>query len=132
MMPQDGRQPPQVIIAGFGVPGRYIAELLDERFIPYTVIELNAETAERCTNVAMIVGDVRDEAVLRRAGNENASIFAITVPDEAAAVEAGRIARSLRPDLRILVRCVYTSSGLKAQQVGADEVIVAEQLVAKE
>jgi voltage-gated potassium channel Kch len=134
MSETNGLQPPgHVIIGGFGIPGRFVAELLDYHSLPYKVIELNAHTAERCgSSVEMIVGDMRDEAVLRQAGLEVATLVAITIPNEEAVTAIVRTVRRLRPDVQILARCVYTSSGLKAQQAGANHVVVAEQLVARE
>ena len=68
---------PHVIIAGFGIPGRFIAELLDFHEMPYSVIELNASIVERCTKVPIIFGDAREEAVLRAAGIEQATMMAM-------------------------------------------------------
>jgi voltage-gated potassium channel Kch len=123
---------PRVIIAGFGIPGRYIAELLDYHGVPYSVIELNPSTIKRCTHVQMILGDVREESVLRQAGIEHAVLLAITVPVEETVLQAIAVARRVRPGLRIFARMNYTSSGLKAQSLGADQVITSEQLVANE
>jgi CPA2 family monovalent cation:H+ antiporter-2 len=128
-------QPPgHVIIGGFGIPGRFVAELLDYHSLPYKVIELNASMADRVApnTVEMIVGDMRDEAVLRKAGIETATMVAITVPSEDAVTEIVQTVRRLRPDVQILVRCAYTSTGMKAQKAGANHVVVAEQLVARE
>jgi CPA2 family monovalent cation:H+ antiporter-2 len=134
MSETTGLQPPgHVIIGGFGIPGRFVAELLDFHSLPYKVIELNAATAERCGgSVEMLVGDMRDEAVLRRAGIDTATMVAITIPNEDAVIEIAQTVRRLRPDVQIIARCVYTSSGLKAQKAGANQVVVAEQLVARE
>ena len=57
--------PPHALIAGFGLCGRFVAELLDFHSIFYSVVDLNPTTAQRCKNVPVIVGDVREEAVLR-------------------------------------------------------------------
>jgi monovalent cation:H+ antiporter-2, CPA2 family len=123
---------PHVIIAGFGIPGRFVAELLDYRSIPYVVIEANEETSKRCSTAAFVIGDCREEGTLRRAGIEDATLFAITVPDEKTVHEAIGTAHRMKPDLPIVARVHYTSGGLKAQQLGAEKVIVAEQVVARE
>ena len=36
------------IIAGYGLPGRAVAEALDHLHLPYCVLELNAATVNRC------------------------------------------------------------------------------------
>jgi voltage-gated potassium channel Kch len=121
-----------IIIAGFGIPGRFIAELLDSHGVAYSVIELNPTIVERCKHLPVIVGDVRDENILRQAGIEQASLLAITVPIEETVQQAIVVAKRLRPDLRIIARVNYTSAGLKAQQLGAEQIVVGEQLIARE
>jgi len=43
-----------------------------------------------------------------------------------------QVAKRMRPDLRISARVNYTSAGLKAQQLGAEHVVIGEQLIARE
>jgi CPA2 family monovalent cation:H+ antiporter-2 len=123
-----------VIIAGYGVGGRFIAEYLKERQMPFVVVEMNEVTceAQRTIGVPVIQGDISNEAVLRQAGVESASVLALSIPDEKAAIRATEIANAIRPEIHIIASTQYTSSGLKALQSGADEVIVAEQAVAQE
>lgn len=125
---------PQVIIAGYGVPGRAVAEILTAQQIPFIVIERNAAAADRCiqAGVNMVSGDVRDETLLRKAGIENARLLILAMPDDAACLQAIDLARRLNPTITILARCTFTSAGLQATAKGAAEVIVAEQVVARE
>ena len=122
------------VIAGFGVPGRAAAEALAARHVPFCVIELNPQTVARCSHVGVhiIAGDVCDEQTLRRAGVDRASLLVLAVPSDPAVLEAVRIARGLNPTARIIARCRFISSGMEAHRRGADEVIVEEQVVAKE
>ena len=122
------------IIAGFGVPGRAVAEILANRQTPFCVIELNPNTVERCSHrgVHIISGDVCDEQTLRRAGVETASLLVVAVPNDASVLEAVRIARGLNPTLRIMARCRFISTGMEAHRRGADLVVVEEQAVARE
>ncbi len=125
-------QAESVIVAGFGLAGRCVADHLEKAGVRYTVIETNPATVatQRCLGRAIIEGDVRDEATLRAAGIETACVLALTIPDESAVLEATGIARRLRPDLYIIARTNYASAGMKALQLGANEVIKAEQAVA--
>jgi voltage-gated potassium channel Kch len=123
---------PHVIIAGFGIPGRFIAELLDYHAIPYSVIELNSSIVARCTTVPMIYGDAREEKVLREAGIDTATMMAVTLPSEEIVHQIIQTAKRMRPDLKIAARVNYTSAGLKAQQLGAEHVVIGEQLIARE
>ena len=122
------------IIAGFGVPGRAVGEVLAARRVPFVVIELNPKTVDRCSHsgVHIIEGDVRQEATLRRAGIERASLFAITVPDDQTAMESVRVARSLNAAIPIVARCHFISNGMEAHRRGASEVVIEEKVVAQE
>jgi CPA2 family monovalent cation:H+ antiporter-2 len=125
------------IIAGYGIPGRAVADMLCRQGVLVCVIELNPKTVDRVSrtsihNLHVIVGDVSDEATLRRAGIEQASLFAVTVPVDAAVLEAVSIARRLSPKLHIMARCRYISTALEATRRGANEVIAEEQVVAEE
>ncbi|HEY7089084.1 MAG TPA: NAD(P)-binding protein [Tepidisphaeraceae bacterium] len=123
-----------VIIAGYGLPGREAAQLLKNHQRPYCIIELNPTTVHRCEkgHVPIIEGSCTDPEILKKAGIEKAKTFIIAIPDEKAALESTAAARKLNPNIRILTRCHYTSAGIEAKARGADEVIVAEQVVAAE
>ena len=122
------------IIVGFGLSGRATANALIARGVPLYVIERNGETVRRCTTAGLriVEGDATDEQVLRKAGIETAVLFAATMPNDHATLEAVSLARRLNPDVRILARCEYVSTGMKAARRGADEVVVAEQVIANE
>lgn len=121
-----------VVIAGFGLCGRCVAELLDQSAIPYVIIEKNTETVEtqHALGRRVLQGDVSDSATLTRAGLDRASILALTVPDEDAVLKATSLARRLHPGVYIIARTTYASKGMQASQLGADEVIKAEHAVA--
>jgi CPA2 family monovalent cation:H+ antiporter-2 len=126
--------PPEVIIVGFGLPGRFVAEILDARKLPYCVIELNPTNAKSIAACKkhVVCGDARDPALLRQAGIESARFLAVTLPDERIVLEVLQIARSLNPNIRMMARCNYTSTGIKAEKAGAFAVVIEEQIVALE
>jgi voltage-gated potassium channel Kch len=121
------------VIAGFGVPGRALADLVHGQGMSFCVIEQNDETVERCrkSGLCMVEGNAGDPGVLRKAGLDRAVLFACTVPNDAAMYEAVAEARRLNPRVRILARCRYVSSGIEATRRGADDVVVEEQAVAQ-
>jgi CPA2 family monovalent cation:H+ antiporter-2 len=123
-----------VVIAGFGVPGRAVAEWVASHRVPYVVIEQNDQIVGRCskTGTPIIAGDVRDENILKQAGIEKAALFAITVPVDAVVRIAVEMARRLNPQIHIIARCTYISGGLEAHRLGANETVVAEEIVAHE
>lgn len=122
------------IIVGFGLSGRATANALIAHGVPLYVIERNADTVHRCAiaGLRIVEGDATDEQVLLRAGIESAVLFAVTMPNDSAMLETVALARRLNPMVRILARCEYVSTGMKATRRGADEVVVAEQVIAAE
>jgi voltage-gated potassium channel Kch len=126
--------PPVVIIVGFGLPGRFAAEVLDARRVPYCVVERNPTNAASIAACRkhVVCGDARDAALLRSAGLEGAQLLAVTLPDERIVLEVLQVARQVNPSVRMLARCNYTSTGIKAERAGAFAVVIEEQIVALE
>ena len=121
-----------VIIVGFGLAGRCVADLLDQAKLPYTIIERNPVTVEtqRALGRNIMHGEAANAETLVKAGLNTASILALTIPDEDAVLNAIALARRLRPKIYIIARTNYSSKGMRASQLGADDVIKAEQAVA--
>ncbi len=121
------------VIAGFGVPGWAVADLLHGRGMTFCVIERNEATVTRCrkSRMCIVEGDAAEPAVLRRAGIDRAVLFACTVPNDDAMYAAVAEARRMNPKLRIVARCRYVSSGIEASRLGADDVVVEEHAVAQ-
>ena len=125
--------PFEIIIAGFGLPGRSVARTLDNQKKNYCVIEMNPATVDNCAaaGVHIIAGDAKEPEVLRRAGVDTARMLVVAVPNDESALAILHAAKALNPSLRIIVRCAFTSTGFKALQAGASEVVIAEQVVAE-
>ena len=126
--------PVDVVIVGFGLPGRFVAEVLDARDVPYAIVELNPTNARSIASCGkrVVCGDARNVDILKAAGIEHAKILALTLPDEKAVIEVLHVARRVNPNVKMLARCNYTSTGIKAEKAGAAVVLVEEQLVALE
>lgn len=124
----------KIIIAGFGLAGRSVAGLCDQYGIDYVVVERNPKTIQTQQSLGRrtVEGDIAKEDVLRAAGVEEASVLALTVPDEQAVRRAAQLARAINPRLYIIGRSVYASTGMQIEKHGADDVIKVEQLVARE
>ena len=132
----EPQAPPRadVVIVGFGLPGRFVAEVLDARGIPYCIVERNegnAKSIAACRK-PVVCGDARDPALLRQAGLDGARLLAVTLPDERAVLEVLQVARQVNPGVRMIARCNYTSTGIKAERAGAFAVVIEEQIVALE
>src|SRR5688500_4044283 len=106
--------PPQVavVIVGFGLPGRFVAEVLDARKVAYCILERNPSNARSIAacKKPVVCGDARDPAMLREAGLEGAQFLAVTLPDEKAVLEVLAVAKQVNPNVRMMARCNYTST----------------------
>lgn len=122
----------KVIVAGYGLPGRCVAEFCDQAEIDCVVIERNSETVRSQSSLgrAIVEGCGSNEAVLREAGIMSADVLAVTIPNESVALRAVEMARRLNPDLYIICRTQYASRGMEAIRLGADDAIKSEQVVA--
>jgi monovalent cation:H+ antiporter-2, CPA2 family len=123
-----------LVVIGYGVPGRAVVDLAKKANIEVCVIENNAHTVKRCEKGGppMIAGDARDPAVLQQADISRASIIVVAIPDQEAVLQITRLARELNKSAKLIARCHYTSVGFELHTAGANEVIVAEQVVARE
>ena len=122
------------MVAGFGLPGRSLVDFLIRERIEYTVIELNGQTCERAAagGVHIIAGSTTDAEVLRKAEIERASLVALMVPIDEVVLAAIVQVRRVNSRAHIIARCSFTSTGLEAVRRGADQSIVAEQVIARE
>jgi voltage-gated potassium channel Kch len=123
-----------VIVVGFGLAGRAAVNNVIELGVSYTVIESNEEVVDRCLigGLHIIRGDARDPEVLRQAGIARATDVAVTVPNDEITLAVVEQARKLSPTARIIARCTFVSGGMEATGLGADETVIAEQVVATE
>ncbi|MEA2736540.1 MAG: trk/ktr system potassium uptake protein [Humisphaera sp.] len=123
-----------VIVVGFGLAGRAAVNSIIEQGISYTVIESNPEVVDRCIpgGLHIIRGDARDTEILRQAGIDRATDIAVTVPNDEMTLAVVEQARKLSATARIIARCTFVSGGMEATQRGADDTVIAEQVVAQE
>src|SRR5438552_2738546 len=117
-----------MIVIGYGVPGRGVVELAQDRHAELCVVESNPATVKRCAKGGprMVLGDARDPTVLQQAEIARASLIVVAIPDQEAALQVTRLARELNKTAKIITRCHYMSAGFEARTAGADEVVVAE------
>ncbi len=116
------------IIAGYGLNGRNLARTLRATRIPYTVLEVNADTIRKARDEGepIIYGDITREDVLVRAGAPCARVIVFAISDFAATRIAIRHVRRLNPAIFILVRTRYAAEVDELLKLGADQVIAEE------
>lgn len=117
-----------VIIVGFGLNGKNLAEVLKEVSIPYVVLDLNNDTVIKMKKRGepIFYGDGTSPEILQRLGIEDAKILVIAISDPASTRRIVQTARRLNPRLNIIVRTRYTSDVEDLIQLGANEVIPEE------
>lgn len=131
--PAPAVEPPRpVIIAGFGPGGRAVADRLSTMGVPLVIVELNAATVQRQSSAGrrVVYGDISNPDVLEAAGITDAQGVIVTIPDDDAALRAVQAVRQAAPEIFIGVRTQFLSGKIKALQLGANEVVVAEVAVA--
>lgn len=123
-----------VIIAGFGVVGRNLAEHFAAGGIPYTIVELNPTTVSRQRKLgrSIVFGDIANTEVLETAGIHHADAVILTIPDDEGTLRACRAIREQAPGAFIAARTSNLSRAIAATDLGADHVTVEEVATAQE
>lgn len=121
-------RPKHVIIAGFGPVGRALADRLDVQKVPFTVVELNANTIQRQGTLGrrVVYGDITNKEVLEQAGLHHSDAIFLTIPDDDATLRATQVIREAHPNIFIAVRTSFLSGKFTAMTLGADIVTVEE------
>lgn len=124
-------QPPlenHVIIAGYGVNGRNVANSLRTFELPFSVLEMNPDTvqAARRRGEPVFFGDCSRAEVLRKLHIGTARGFVLAISDSQATRQAVQIARHENARLHIIVRTRYMTEIDALRELGANEVIAEE------
>ncbi len=122
----------QVVLVGYGRVGKRIAQTLNEHGIHYVVAEQNREKVDqlRRDGVAAVAGNAGEAAVLIQAHITKARMLVIATPDTFHVRSMADIARTLNPDIRIVVRTHNDEEAelLRKERVG--KVLVGEEELA--
>jgi CPA2 family monovalent cation:H+ antiporter-2 len=117
-----------VIIVGFGLNGRNLAEVLKEASVPYIALELNNYTVLEMKKKGepIFYGDGTSLEILHKLGVDAARLMVIVISDPASTRRIVQIARKSNPRLYIIVRTRYLTEVDDLIQLGANEVIPEE------
>ncbi len=113
------------IICGFGKTGQAVARLLAEQDIPYRALDLDPERvrkAELAGEKVSYADSTRREALIA-AGIDRASSIIITLDRVDASMRVLHYAKSIAPDVPVIVRCNDESDFDRFREAGADEVV---------
>ncbi|KTG09355.1 potassium transporter TrkA [Haloprofundus marisrubri] len=112
----------RIVVAGLGEGGTAAVETLPEH-VSVTTIDQSGG--------ADVVGDVTEPGTLEAADIGHASALIVTVDDDATALLAVAMARSLASDIEILTRVTETEKTAQAFRAGTDYVLSVQQLCAR-
>jgi voltage-gated potassium channel len=122
-----------IIVCGGGHTGWYIVQELAATQHPFVLIESDQERVEELTRILgsefpAVIGDATDDDTLRAAAIERAAGLVACVANDKDNLIATVSARMLRPDLRIVSRCVDEKVEQKIRNAGADAVVLPKQI----
>ena len=117
-----------VVIAGYGLNGRNLAHVLNESGIPYVILELNPETVHEAAAAGepIIYGDVSRPTILEEAGLRGAKAVVFAISDPLVTRRGVKAAKTMNPDVHVIVRTRYAAEIDELLRAGADEVIPEE------
>jgi len=118
-----------VIIGGHGRVGRSAREYLVANGYDVVVVDRDPHRVQGLEgDVAHIVGDVTDDAVLREAGIAHARALVAALETDADTVYLTLSARAMRPDLVIIARARTTDSKDKLVLAGATRAVNPQRI----
>ncbi len=124
----DDKLKDHVIIGGFGVNGKNLANVLKETGIKYIIIELNPDTVkkEKAKGENIVYGDIGREDILKFVGAEKAKIIVFAISDPVVTKIGLKNVKKINPHIYALVRTQHVNEVDELVKLGADEVIPAE------
>lgn len=126
--PEQKRRSDHLLLVGFGLTGRSVAQAARVAGIPFTVIECNPATVreEKRRNVDILYGDATNREVLEHADIGQARVLVVAVSDRSAIGRVIRTARRLNPSIYVIARTRFMAEVTPLIDLGADEVISEE------
>ncbi len=118
-----------VIVCGMGLNGKNLVKVLKNTGIHYVIIDLNYKNikeakAKGAKNV--IWGDASNIEILKRARIDSARVLVIAISDRFLTKRCLNIAKTIKPNLHIIVRTKYVADIDELMKLGADNIIPEE------
>ena len=110
-----------VLILGGGRVGRAVAAALQERDVPWRIVEQNPAMVR--DEAHYVLGSAADRAVLERAGIGEAAAAVVTTNDDATNIYLTLYVRRLRPDIQVVSRATLERNVATLHRAGADFVM---------
>jgi Trk K+ transport system NAD-binding subunit len=110
-----------VLIVGGGRVGRAVAAALEEREVPWRIVEQNPALVR--DPARYVVGSAADRTVLESAGLKGAAAAVVTTNDDAANIYLTLYVRRLSPGIQIVSRATLERNVATLHRAGADFVM---------
>ncbi len=122
------RKADHLVIVGYGICGRHVAQAAKVAGITYNILEMNPETVrnERLKREPIYYGDATQESVLLHVGIAKARVAVVAIPDPVATREVIERVRTLNPSIHIIARTRFFQEMDPLHKLGANEVIPEE------
>ncbi|MCX6748181.1 MAG: NAD-binding protein [Candidatus Pacearchaeota archaeon] len=116
------------IIAGGGRVGEELATKLQDQGKKYIIIEKNLEAVSKLKKKDFLVmlGDVTDEEILKKAKLSEAKMLILALPETEKNLLVTLTAKEINPEIEIIARADKPSLVSKLKKAGARTVIVPE------
>lgn len=126
--PQSEDLRDHLLIIGYGINGKNVANAAKSANIPYTILELDPTLIDEAkrNGEPICFGDATDEHVLLEQNIQYARVIVVAISDAEATRKVIQTARSFTETAYILVRTRYVKEIESIIQLGADEVIPEE------
>ena len=124
---QETKDLRHVIVVGYGPVGKIISNILLQKQINVTIIEMNIDTvkkikAQRIKELRVIYGDASQREILISSAIQTAEALVISTPF-APAQEITEIAKSLNSRIKILVHTTYSEKAKKLRKDNSDLIV---------
>lgn len=122
-----------VVLVGYGRVGRNIARQLDEKALPYLVVETSRHFVDhlRKHGTPVIYGDASLDGILEHTALSSAKVLVITTPDRHQTRRIIERARKLCPVIDIIVRTHHDDELAHLKNLGIESAIMGERELAK-
>ena len=123
----------QVVLVGYGRVGRRIAAALAAQGIPYVIADENREIVERlrAEGIAAVSGNASEPSVLIQAHIARARMLVIAVPESMDIRQMIETARTLNPEIELVVRSHNEDEARLLEKETAGTVFIGEHELAQ-
>ena len=125
---EPSRLEDHAVIVGYGPAGRELVQVLQDREIPFVVVEMNPVAVKglQKEGVNAVFGDASRPHILEAAGIAEAKVCVVVINDPRIAPRIIRQARYMNPTLQIIARTRRLADMEMVQENGADIVVPEE------